>query len=488
MEKQLMYDNNNDIITEVPIAYYKTFDEIPDNIKKFITNKTNEKYIYDYQNDICYCPKCLNKIKDYKCNNCNREFKKNFYFSKGINDCFDFYFGNTSYYFFDVVDDNVLLYIVQELIEKNQFNVPNIYYKIYRAFDVREDKIIDLKNNKIYYYKDYVSKVDDEETFDEDYFETFIVESLSSQYLYVDNLDILKNNKLYKYSYIWNLKDIINDKEFSVATLTIFPIYYKQFEYLVKMKLYSLAFNYPYKFTYNKNFKEVFEVDKKYYKFMKDNDIYYSDLEALQLYPCEDIELIKWISRFHDIFAVMPKEIDFMKLKEYFNKNNLLEDNIYEYLDYIDCCIKLELNLNDKNIIYPENFHESHDRLTAEKLITYDKDIDNKITCLSDILSLNIYEDDKYIIFPASSISSLLDESNQMSNCVRTYCDKYSNGECQIYFMREKNSVNKSLVTIEVKNNKVVQARIKYNKLPDKDIMKIINKWEKTLTPIYINN
>ena len=59
-----------------------------------------------------------------------------------------------------------------------------------------------------------------------------------------------------------------------------------------------------------------------------------------------------------------------------------------------------------------------------------------------------------------------------------------SNNECQIYFMRYKDSINKSFVTIEVRNNKVVQAKTKFNNDVPHEIMNIINKWEKTLIPI----
>ena len=97
---------------------------------------------------------------------------------------------------------------------------------------------------------------------------------------------------------------------------------------------------------------------------------------------------------------------------------------------------------------------------------------------------LNKYEDDKYIIFPASSINSLIDESSQQSNCVRTYCDMVSNNECQIYFMRYKNNIKKSFVTIEVRNNKVVQAKTRFNEEVPEYIMNIIMKWEKTLIPL----
>ena len=59
-----------------------------------------------------------------------------------------------------------------------------------------------------------------------------------------------------------------------------------------------------------------------------------------------------------------------------------------------------------------------------------------------------------------------------------------SNNECQIYFMRYKNNINKSFITIEVRNNKVVQAKARYNEEVPEEIMNIIIKWEKTLTPL----
>jgi hypothetical protein len=49
---------------------------------------------------------------------------------------------------------------------------------------------------------------------------------------------------------------------------------------------------------------------------------------------------------------------------------------------------------------------------------------------------------------------------------------------------RKKNNIDKSLVTIEIRNNKVVQAKTKNNCLPNKDLMDVIKKWEKTLMPI----
>ena len=43
---------------------------------------------------------------------------------------------------------------------------------------------------------------------------------------------------------------------------------------------------------------------------------------------------------------------------------------------------------------------------------------------------------------------------------------------------RDINQPKKSLVTIEVKNNKVVQSKIKNNAEPNKKQLAFINKWE----------
>lgn len=143
------------------------------------------------------------------------------------------------------------------------------------------------------------------------------------------------------------------------------------------------------------------------------------------------------------------------------------------------------LDLNDKKVLFPKIFMEQHDKIMAEMIITTNPKINEKIQSLSNILELNIYKDDKYIIFPADSVSSLIDESTQMSNCVRNYCERISNNECQIYFMRHKDSVNKSLVTIEVRNGKIVQARTRFNNLPTAEMNDVLKNWEKEIIPIF---
>ena len=82
---------------------------------------------------------------------------------------------------------------------------------------------------------------------------------------YFENLEELQHNKMYKYSGLWNCKEYLEKENFSIATLTYYPIYCKQFEYLVKMGLYALACDCAYAIKKKNNFKETFGVEKKYY-------------------------------------------------------------------------------------------------------------------------------------------------------------------------------------------------------------------------------
>ena len=79
---------------------------------------------------------------------------------------------------------------------------------------------------------------------------------------------------------------------------------------------------------------------------------------------------------------------------------------------------------------------------------------------------------------PAPNLKALQDESKQQNNCVRTYAEKYADGTCDIYFMRDIQNPKKSLVTVEVKNNKVVQSRIKNNNDPNEKQLKFLDRWE----------
>ena len=94
-------------------------------------------------------------------------------------------------------------------------------------------------------------------------------------------------------------------------------------------------------------------------------------------------------------------------------------------------------------------------------------------------LSKNTYSDKLYLIRPAKTLSDMKNESKQQNNCVyKNYSEKYAFGDTDIYFLRSLDAPQKSLVTIEVSNNKVIQSRTKNNSRTNKEQDYFIKKWE----------
>ena len=136
------------------------------------------------------------------------------------------------------------------------------------------------------------------------------------------------------------------------------------------------------------------------------------------------------------------------------------------------------MNLKDKSILYPKNLKEKHDELQHQIKVKKDKKINNQIKKRYNQIKSNKFQNKEYIIFPAKSIDELIDESSQQNNCVKTYAERIAKGQCDIYFMRYLKTIDKSLVTIEVIDNKVVQKRTKNNNQTTKEQDKFLNMWE----------
>ena len=84
-----------------------------------------------------------------------------------------------------------------------------------------------------------------------------------------------------------------------------------------------------------------------------------------------------------------------------------------------------------------------------------------------------------YIFIYPDSTQDIKDEAVSQNNCVASYIDKVIDGECHILFLRKKNKPDDSLVTIEVRNNRVVQARRRFNDPVTDEDQKAIDAFNK---------
>ena len=89
------------------------------------------------------------------------------------------------------------------------------------------------------------------------------------------------------------------------------------------------------------------------------------------------------------------------------------------------------------------------------------------------------YENDRYQMIIPKDVSAILKEAAQQHNCLYRYVWRVASGDTVILFMRDKGDSSKSLVTLEVKYNAIVQAYRAFNKLPNEQEQKFIEEFAK---------
>lgn len=249
---------------------------------------------------------------------------------------------------------------------------------------------------------------------------------------------------------------------------------YPSFEILIKMKLYALSLDAD-KFYKGNSFQTVFGVPKSFYQFIRRYNLNYKQLEVLRLIQKEDITLLNKLVKVHDL----DKLARYVDLEEAYYKVLSIKNNTeFEYLDYLRMAKTLQYPMNNKRVLYPKDLKAAHDKVTKLYNVVKDEMIDKLIQNRYKELCKMSYKNSKYLIYPAPSVASLIDESEQQNHCVKSYCEDYGLGYKDLYFMRELNNQDKSLVTIEVRENKIVQARIYDNDPPSEEQWDFLNKWQ----------
>ena len=300
--------------------------------------------------------------------------------------------------------------------------------------------------------------------------------------VFPDNIKKLMKDTEFKYSCIWDIaknssyidlpKLLKNNDDYAL----------KRIELLAKLKLYNLALN-SREFSCSGTFQSIFGISKNYYPFMRRNNITYRQLKILRLLQEKDIKKIRYLEKFAgygDSIYDLEEISNYISLNRFIKYSKMHHRNVktYLYKDYLRFAKLLGYDLKNNRYAFPKNLKEEHDKIEKQYEIQSKTIIQEAISRRGKELSKNKYKNKKFIILPARSLKALQDESKQQSNCVRTYAEKYAQGTCDIYFMRDVKNPRKSLVTVEVKNNKVVQSRIKYNDDPNKTQLKFLKDWE----------
>lgn len=163
-------------------------------------------------------------------------------------------------------------------------------------------------------------------------------------------------------------------------------------------------------------------------------------------------------------YTGLPKYYPFGKFCSYVVEEAInqgytsLETFIKTLSDYIRMCADLSVTPT----LYSSYLHQTHDIVARNHKI--------KLKEEQEIIFAERYKDFKpwvnneYSIIAPMTSSELQREGDNLNHCVASYIKRVVDGECIIYFLRLVDDISKSLVTLEVRNNAIVQARGLHNR------------------------
>lgn len=474
--------------------------KLPKHWNEFISKQTKDFHyiIKDVKQKECYCTNCQDTFYDtkvkighyFKCPNCEQDI---YVISKNANHISSF---KKSVNLVQKVNKNIItrVFEIETFYNKETKRMENDIEEYCRIIPGKGKFISDavwfyLGYMSIYHYNSKCASWREYDgcRFFSDYTtypfnEKRIIKNTKFQYAPIKEF----TKKFYRYNFV-------DTTEFAA---------YESFEMLWNMKLYNLCFSAK-RFNKKGSFYKIFGLSKDYLKFMQDNDINYRELKLLKLFQKKDYNLIKqcYYGDFRDVKFLYDNRIldSFLDAGNSLHKENILilkdiskfidlhklnnypkgMKNLSIYRDYLKMADKLALNYKSKKDLFPRNLIARHDKLQTKIRVTEDMNMQFKVYMRYLELSKYTYSDDKYIIFPAPSIDSMKDEGKQQENCVGyMYLNHYMKGETEIFFVRNLVNADKSLITLEFKNGHIVQKELAHHEknLTDEQ-NNFINKW-----------
>ena len=354
----------------------------------------------------------------------------------------------------------------------NNYRVSHQYHE-YQRLVISKDKIYLLASNLLKNYMGYLSVSHNEKHTSWRLLDSQYRWYMSRGSIYWGELERDTDGTVYHYCPIQRvLLSYTGDTSIEILLQRILnnPT---SFELLSKLELTNLAIDCD-EFTNKGSFENRFGVTKDYLPFMVKYNLTYNELEVLQVIKHKNIRNVKKLSKL-DNFKELSTYLDMEKALS----NGLNETNEHLYKDYLNFAKRLHLNMKDKRVLYPTDIVKSHDELMHQVETIENQEIIEKIKIRYGELKQLSYHDDKYVVFPVPILSDLIRESEVQDICIRSYNERYANGETNLFFMRSIKNVNKPLVAIEVKDGRIMQSRGKRNNVPTRMQKAFINKLEK---------
>jgi hypothetical protein len=161
--------------------------------------------------------------------------------------------------------------------------------------------------------------------------------------------------------------------------------------------------------------------------------------------------------------------------RSYFALNMVARD----WGDYVSECKKLNMDISDMRVLFPNDLHKAHLNTTDQIKYAEDKALTEKIIARLPELSRYYVQSGQFMIRPAESSFELVEEGKALNHCVGRYAKDHAEGKTCILFIRKVEEPDKPFYTAEFKDGKLVQVRGFRNCIPeDKALLAFIEKFK----------
>ena len=219
-------------------------------------------------------------------------------------------------------------------------------------------------------------------------------------------------------------------------------------------------------------------LNEDFIKYYKHNPDFYNVLYKLDYVTLDEGDLRRIVSyslRALDLvkqYGYVPKSL-FLYLDRMATFEAL---DVFDTLTILRDTVQMSLAISPKYDKYPRYLKTTHD-IVQRNYRRMKQEFDAEMFANRVKPQMEHTVGEYAFIYPKSP-QDIKDEAVQQNNCVASYIDRVIRGECDILFMRNVESKDKSLVTLEVVDGKVVQKRQHYNYPTTKSQDEAIVKWE----------
>lgn len=215
--------------------------------------------------------------------------------------------------------------------------------------------------------------------------------------------------------------------------------------------------------------------NKKFIPFWREKQVNLYQAQLSVDLNATDVKLLEKLQRKQYHPKTQFYTTNYLKLGKYLAESNA-DFKIWE--DYMDFITKLNVKIT-KSVLYPKDLMAEHNKMFNNLQILKDEEYAQDVIDFGKMLEPYNYQNKKYVIRCAKNIEEFHQESTNMNHCVRNYIPKVSHHQTAIFFVRKKEELENSYVTVEIDpvNKVLLQSRAKNNQQPEKEVMSFVKEW-----------